>query len=40
MDSSTFKRFASNIDSVLENLEDVDLTAAGSYDLLCCFQTL
>uniref|UniRef100_A0AAX7ULM2 Nipped-B protein n=1 Tax=Astatotilapia calliptera TaxID=8154 RepID=A0AAX7ULM2_ASTCA len=28
MDSSTFKRFASNIDSVLENLEDVDLTAA------------
>uniref|UniRef100_A0A3B4FIE2 Nipped-B protein n=1 Tax=Pundamilia nyererei TaxID=303518 RepID=A0A3B4FIE2_9CICH len=32
MDSSTFKRFASNIDSVLENLEDVDLTAAGNDD--------
>ncbi|XP_066509612.1 nipped-B-like protein A [Hoplias malabaricus] len=27
MDSSTFKRFCSSIDSILENLEDVDFTA-------------
>uniref|UniRef100_A0A3Q1BMG9 Nipped-B protein n=1 Tax=Amphiprion ocellaris TaxID=80972 RepID=A0A3Q1BMG9_AMPOC len=28
MDSSTFKRFASSVDNILETLEDVDLTAA------------
>lgn len=28
MESSTFKRFASSVDNILENLEDVDLTAA------------
>ncbi|XP_013871460.1 nipped-B-like protein B isoform X2 [Austrofundulus limnaeus] len=28
LDSSTFKRFASNVDSILESLDDVDLTAA------------
>uniref|UniRef100_A0A3Q1ETJ2 Nipped-B protein n=1 Tax=Acanthochromis polyacanthus TaxID=80966 RepID=A0A3Q1ETJ2_9TELE len=28
MDSSAFKRFASSVDSILETLEDVDLTAA------------
>ncbi|XP_040014225.1 nipped-B-like protein isoform X2 [Xiphias gladius] len=27
MDSSTFKRFIANVDNILENLEDVDLTA-------------
>ncbi|XP_041825130.1 nipped-B-like protein B [Melanotaenia boesemani] len=32
IDSSTFKRFASNIDGILENLEDVDLTAADEDD--------
>ncbi|KAM9307263.1 nipped-B-like protein B isoform 2-T2 [Pholidichthys leucotaenia] len=32
MDSSTFKRFASSIDNVLENLEEVDLTAADDDD--------
>lgn len=29
MDSSTFKRFSTSVDNILENLEDVDLTSLG-----------
>lgn len=29
LDSSTFKRFSAALDNILENLEDVDLSAAG-----------
>lgn len=29
MDSSTFKRFLTSIDNILENLEDVDFTTMG-----------
>ncbi|XP_059192294.1 nipped-B-like protein A isoform X3 [Centropristis striata] len=32
MDSSTFKRFLSSIDNILENLEDVDFTAMATDD--------
>lgn len=32
MDSSTFKRFASSVDNILESLEDVDLAATGGYE--------
>ncbi|KAM8865882.1 nipped-B-like protein A isoform 1-T1 [Synchiropus picturatus] len=32
MDSSTFKRFVASIDSILENLEDVDFTTMGDDD--------
>ncbi|XP_050842272.1 nipped-B-like protein isoform X5 [Serinus canaria] len=32
MDSSTFKRFASSIENILENLEDMDFTAFGDDD--------
>lgn len=31
MDSSTFKRFLTSIDNILENLEDVDFTTMGKY---------
>lgn len=37
MDSSTFKRFLTSIDNILENLEDVDFTTMGKY--LIGFQT-
>lgn len=30
MDSSTFKRFSTSVDNILENLEDVDLTSLGT----------
>lgn len=33
MDSSTFKRFSSSVDNILENLEDVDFTQMGKLDL-------
>lgn len=29
MDSSTFKRFLTSIDNILDNLEDVDFTTMG-----------
>lgn len=32
MDSSTFKRFLTSIDNILENLEDVDFTTMGKYE--------
>lgn len=34
MDSSTFKRFTATLDNILENQEDVDLTAAGKPQVL------
>lgn len=39
MDSSTFKRFMASVDNILENLEDVDLTAAGKGPALHSFQS-
>lgn len=39
MDSSTYKRFMARLDNILENLEDVDLTAAGKLQTLLSFQS-
>lgn len=39
MDSSTFKRFTATLDNILENQEDVDLTAAGKHQVLHKFLT-
>lgn len=39
MDSSTFKRFAASVDNILENLEDIDLTATGEHKMLHTLQT-
>lgn len=38
MDSSTFKRFLTSIDNILDNLEDVDFTTMGKH--LKAFQHL
>lgn len=38
MDSSTFKRFLTSIDNILDNLEDVDFTTMGKH--LNAFQHL
>lgn len=38
MDSSTFKRFLTSIDNILDNLEDVDFTTMGKH--LNAFQQL
>lgn len=37
MDSSSYKRFLANVDSILESLEDVDLAATGEHLLLQYF---
>lgn len=38
MDSSTFKRFLTSIDNILENLEDVDFTTMGKYQFWLAFK--
>lgn len=38
MDSSTFKRFLASIDNILENLDDVDFTAMGKYQIRLAFE--